>query len=124
MVEIVTNRAKIAQILRETQDKKVLAPFGIKNEYYSRGKIITRQGHEPIYGERRQNASLHAKLMLTDAAAIIGSCNFTRSSVQRQHEIVAVLQRDAHPAAYETLERFFNDIWTSSTRFRGINDTV
>lgn len=124
MVRIITSRPEIAKVLRKAQNTKVLAPFGIKSEYFDGGKIITRQGSEPIYGKRRQNAKLHAKLMLTRDEAIIGSCNFTQNSVQRQHEIVAVIPRTAHPVAYEALDRFFSKIWRGSTEFSGINDTI
>lgn len=118
--ETTTSRSTIKDWLHNIDPDKVIAPYGINPEYFSDGKIITRPDYAPITGTRRTNDQIHAKLILADDVAITGSCNFTPTSVNDNHEIA---HRITDNETITTLTQFFNTIWKHTTPFRSINDT-
>lgn len=112
-------RHKIKQIANRKPILYALTPFGLDPQIQTPQKQIVRAPeYANEYSITRINNSVHGKLLLTRDYAIHGSCNFTENSIQNQHEIIHVTCRNCDPERYETMKRFFDQLWKRSTKTR------
>lgn len=116
VTEFWTDIASLRRDKPELDIRVITAPAGdMKSAYVGSGKKFIDSAcdtlQKSLQGNYRTSKLLHARVIVVDSVAIVGSADLTTEQLQNEFNL-AIEVRDA--ATLQDIENFFNSVWTAS----------